>query len=334
MSQPKMLPTKKTKASSSNSCQISSADTIASNDDILALILHRLPLKSSSNSRQSPKDWLSLIAHPRFRPKHDSTAVSGLFLRRVCDRTNPKYDMVNLGHRPSRAPFRSLTFVNDPSGIKILQSCNGLLLCCSCPANRLDATTYYKAHLQSYYKALHVFCFTNSYSDLPDHYWVKIYSPETGPWRPSGRPFVAPSNVQFKNGVLWNGAICWLSDCGDSPCFDLEEERMRDIPMPSVVDEDIMPRRYFGESGGHLHHVKIYGSENLLFDVLKMERDYSGWFVKYRVDLNPVAAAFPEMVWGYADPIDLQFYAFSILCVVREESDEGSFMVQHLPAKI
>lgn len=128
--------------------------------------------------------------------------------------------------------------------------------------------------------------------------------------------------MQFKNGVFWNGAIHWLSDWGDSLCFDVEEEQMRDIPMPSGND-DVRLYRYFGESGHHLHLVEVYGSENLQFDVYEMERDHSGWFVKYRVDLNPVAAAFPETVRGYVDPVDLPSYAFSILCVIHEETDEG-----------
>ncbi|GMJ00167.1 hypothetical protein like AT5G07610 [Hibiscus trionum] len=356
----KMLSTKKTKASSSNPYQISSANTIASNDDILTLILHRLPLKSLLKFKTVSKHWLSLITDPRFRPKHSSTTISGLFLRRLSGRTNPKFDFVNLGPHRSRAPFRSLTFVYDPLGIKILQSCNGLLLCCSIRAN-IQRTTYFVYNpttkhytvlpsptlgssrnyafgvslafdplKSSHYK---VICIMNSDPDLPEHCRVQIYSSETGPWRPSGRPFVAPSNVQFKNGVFWNGAIHWLSDWGDSLCFEVEEEKMRDIPMPSVVNEDLKPYRYFGESGGHLHLVETCGTENLLFDVFEMERDYSGWFVKYRVDLNPVAVSFPEMVRGYVDPIDLQFYAFSILCVVRDGTDEGSFMVLHLPNK-
>ena len=55
--------------------------------------------------------------------------------------------------------------------------------------------------------------------------------------------------------------------------------------------------------------------------------------MKYQVDLNPIAAAFPEMARGYVDPIELHSYAFSILCVVHEETDEDSFLVLHLPNK-
>ncbi|KAK8323315.1 hypothetical protein V6Z11_A12G230200 [Gossypium hirsutum] len=275
-----MLSTKKIKATPSSPTQLvssSSADMIASNDDILALILHRLPLKSLLKFKTVSKHWLYLITYPTFRPHHNSKAISGF----LC-------------------------------ADQILQSCNGLLLCCNFRPNRLD-TTYY------------------IYNPTTKHYTV-LPPPRHSSSKPLGRPFVAPSNVQFENGVFWNGAIHWVSDWGGWLCFDVEEEQMRDILMPSG-DGDLRLYRYFRESGDHLHLVEVYGSDNLQFDVYEMEKDHSGWFVKYQVDLNPVAAAFPEMVRGYADPIDLHSYAFSILCVVHEETDEDSFMVLHLPNK-
>ncbi|TYH97178.1 hypothetical protein ES332_A12G226400v1 [Gossypium tomentosum] len=288
-----MLSTKKIKATPSSPTQLvssSSADMIASNDDILTLILHRLPLKSLLKFKTVSKHWLYLITYPTFRPHHNSKAISGF----LC-------------------------------ADQILQSCNGLLLCCNFRPNRLD-TTYYiynpttkhytvlppPRHSSSKYytfgvsltfnhsKSPHykVICIKNYDPELLDHYQVEIYS-----------------NVQFENGVFWNGAIHWVSDWGGWLCFDVEEEQMRDILMPSG-DGDLRLYRYFRESGDHLHLVEVYGSDNLQFDVYEMEKDHSGWFVK-----------------GYADPIDLHSYAFSILCVVHEETDEDSFMVLHLPNK-
>ncbi|XWS60128.1 hypothetical protein CRYUN_Cryun07bG0007800 [Craigia yunnanensis] len=361
-----MLSTKRTRASSSNSYQMlsssSSADMIASNDDILTLILLCLPLKSLLKFKTVSKHWLSLITDPRFSPKHNSRTISGLVVRRLSDQTNAEYDLINLSPNPSRAPFRSLTFVDDPSGIRILQSCNGLMLCCSFRANPPETNYYiynpttkqntvlpglgpgprgrssrnifgvslaFDPSKSPHYK---VICIRICDADLPAHYQIEIYSSRTGPWRPSGCTFAAPSNAQFKNGVFWNGAIHWLSAWGDSLCFDVEEEQIRDMPMPSVTGDGPL-YRYFGESGGHLHLIEVYGSDNLQFDVYEMERDYSGWLVRYQVDLNPIAAAFPEMARDYVDRIDLHSYAFSILCVVHEETDEDSFLVLHLPNK-
>ncbi|KAL5745898.1 hypothetical protein ACOSP7_027044 [Xanthoceras sorbifolium] len=106
------------------------------------------------------------------------------------------------------------------------------------------------------------------------------------------------------------------------------------MPMPNIPDGYYSRRfRYFGESRGHLHLIEIYGPCTALFDVYEMERDYSGWMVKYRVDLLTVAAAFPEMARSYLDPLDFHYYGFSILSIVREEDDNNSYLVVHLPNK-
>lgn len=42
---------------------------------------------------------------------------------------------------------------------------------------------------------------------------------------------------------------------------------------------------FFGESNGHLHPIK-WGPTMAECQVLEMESEYSGWFVKYHVDLD------------------------------------------------
>ncbi|KAL5810784.1 hypothetical protein ACOSQ4_027352 [Xanthoceras sorbifolium] len=69
------------------------------------------------------------------------------------------------------------------------------------------------------------------------------------------------------------------------------------MAMPNTFDGDFRRRfGYFGESRGHMHLNEIYGPCTALFNVYEMERDYSGWMVKYQVDLLTISAAFPEMV--------------------------------------
>lgn len=58
-------------------------------------------------------------------------------------------------------------------------------------------------------------------------------------------------------------------------------------------------------------------------DVYEMERDYSGWFVKLSADL-----------YALEIPRDPLYCLFGILCVVRMERDEESFLVLHVPDKI
>ncbi|KAJ0099817.1 hypothetical protein Patl1_20699 [Pistacia atlantica] len=105
------------------------------------------------------------------------------------------------------------------------------------------------------------------------------------------------------------------------------------MPMPHFADGFILRKFfYFGESRGHLHLIKVY-CPCTMFNVHEMLRDYSGWFVKYHVDLREVVAAYPEMAVSNCYSAELYNYRYSILCVVREKNDEDSYMVLHVPRK-
>ncbi|EXC35740.1 hypothetical protein L484_000311 [Morus notabilis] len=57
----------------------------------------------------------------------------------------PEYNFVNLNKIPNSSciPFRSLNFANEyRAGIQILQSCNGLLLCCTSHPHELRRSYY------------------------------------------------------------------------------------------------------------------------------------------------------------------------------------------------
>ncbi|KAL6227137.1 hypothetical protein ACLB2K_001096 [Fragaria x ananassa] len=121
-----------------------------------------------------------------------------------------------------------------------------------------------------------------------------------------------------------------------SQYFDLPKERLGLVsstpPLPLLVKNitATWPRlrqRYFGESAGHLYLIETYQHWNTQFDVMEMERDYSGWFVKYHVDLNPLGAAFPGLDWN----------AFVVLGLFPEngvEEDNSTHLLLHLPGKI
>ncbi|KAM7461777.1 hypothetical protein LguiA_029898 [Lonicera macranthoides] len=168
---------------------------------------------------------------------------------------------------------------------------------------------------------------------LPGIYYVmEIHSSETGLWKHTNESIRL--QVNFCLGVFWNGAINWSSRWGDSLYFNIQEEQIGTIPMPPIP-KDFRERRlmYFGVSNNHLHIVKIYGPQTTIFNVYEMERDYSGWFVKYRVDLDVLMNAFPESISRHLDPSDLHYYQFVILGLVRGEDDEDSFVVLHIPGK-
>ena len=66
------------------------------------------------------------------------------------------------------------------------------------------------------------------------------------------------------------------------------------------------------------------------FDVYEMYRYYSGWLLKYHVDLNPVTKEFPDMTdFFFIRPLPL----FVIHCLVLGEKEEDAYIVLELPGK-
>ncbi|KAL2248562.1 F-box protein At5g07610-like [Sesamum indicum] len=356
----------------------SSAQIVASIDDLLTEILLRLPIRSLIRFKLVCKHWHSLITTPRFsllRNPYPNPAV-GLFL--PCSdggqnrfgqteclvlELNSRFEYVpfSLGVPPT-APFRQLNITEECSGFRILQSCNGLLLCCSSSWGRYYSKRYYVYNPTTkrfsalpkldgaswgstgvrgmslafdpakspHYKVVCVRGFDVDSEEY--HYQFEVYSSEKGPWRKCGEPFTA--DVDFENGVYWNGAVHWISNgAGDSFYFNTDSEVLEKMPMPPIPDGwDWRSNYYFGESCDHLHYIEIYAPQ-IQFNVYEMKRDYSAWFVKYQVDLSPVVAANPGMIRDNFEPTDWHYYAFSVFVLVRGEQEEDSFLVLQIPGK-
>ncbi|XP_015873354.3 F-box protein At5g07610 [Ziziphus jujuba] len=133
---------------------------------------------------------------------------------------------------------------------------------------------------------------------------IEIYSSEMRSWRlSSSSPFftsVPTYNLQLNGGVYWNGAVHWINSWGSTGalCFHMDEERLSEMPLPPLPEDwqdwNEKDLGYFGVSGDHLHLVGIYDSPSTHINVYEMERDYSGWSVRFRVDLAQVLAAFSD----------------------------------------
>ncbi|KAJ4822924.1 hypothetical protein Tsubulata_051572 [Turnera subulata] len=356
------------------------------NDDLLIEVLARLPVKSLLQFKTVSKRWLHLISSPEFcrRLYPDHHSASGILVPEKSSLSSPyRYDFISLNPKPTPAPFKALRLPDDPSGITILQSCNGLLLCCtsistgtipevynyyvynpttkqsvtiphpfrtttktSGPCHGLMEGTRRPRHLYGlslafdpekspFYKIVCIRS-ADSVSDIGvSCLQIEIYSSQTRSWKQSGGPFPVNSGALFQHGVFCNGAIHWIGSWGSCFYFKVEEEQLQEMPMPQVP-EDREERRcvYFGESRGHLHLVEIYKSPSTHFDVYEMKKDYSGWFVKYKVDLDAVATAFPTMVRSHSHPADLNRYVFDIVSVEREAKDDESRVLLHIPGAI
>ncbi|CAK7339007.1 unnamed protein product [Dovyalis caffra] len=126
---------------------LSSADIIGGNQDILTEILLRIPAKSLLTFKCVSKQWLSVISDPEFCLSHTRHKLSrhptpnALLLNNQYS-SSPEFQVVPLKDA-TRVPF--LDYLNVPR-IKIERSCNGLLLCSSSyaingddlPANPVD----------------------------------------------------------------------------------------------------------------------------------------------------------------------------------------------------
>ncbi|XP_050225882.1 F-box protein At5g07610-like [Mercurialis annua] len=354
-----MVSDKRTKMMFSLSHSLS-AEKIANNDDLLTEILLLLPIKSLFKFKCVSKNWLFLISNPDFHHRLNlSDFPCALFVHRLPFSNNPLFDFIKLDSSYSEAPFERLNFANDLFGIDIINSCNGLLLCSSTqryssqaryyiynpttkqhtvlpPVSQVDDESY-SLHLafdpskSRHYKVICV----RQYIVSEPHYNIEIYSSETRLWRVTAASFTVDSlDNEVAGGAFWNGAIHWITDWG--PCFylDEEQEQIREMPMPPKPD-DWNRRRvmYFQESRGYLNLIEIYQHAATQFNVCELKKDYSRWFVKYRVDLG-VIRSFPEMIKTELEPTVLNYYAYQIWSIVRGKNDEDSYMVLHLPAKI
>ncbi|KAK4768743.1 hypothetical protein SAY86_026893 [Trapa natans] len=357
---------------SSGSPQVSlAAEFISGNADLLGEILLRLPARSLVKFKCVSKLWLSTISHPHFCRRHarrhsSSGRPTGVFLRTNPNSQDSQYQLLPLNpESPPGTLSECQNFLPHPAGTKILQSCNGLLLCCSVkkighsrdfyvfnPTTRQKAAipplgststssgiTVFGASLafdpckSIHYKVV----FVRSTDSSSYYYQIEAYSSDDGAWRLSGSPFVAPFDMVFDNGVFWNGAIHWISPSGYSLGFDVEKEQLGTMISPRVpISRNSGTRRfrYFGGSNGHLHFFEIYGSQTTRFKVFELERDYSQWSMKYEVELDSIVQRFPEIVRDHVDPREEKhYYAFVVLLLVNEGNNDTSMLI-HVPGKI
>ncbi|WOH11264.1 hypothetical protein DCAR_0830745 [Daucus carota subsp. sativus] len=335
----------------------SSNDPVISDDDLLSLILLRVPIPSVLQFKSVSKRWLSIIDTPRFSLLRNALPLrtSALFLLPPISFYGVP-DIIHFvpldDHTHITSPFRNLTFLGDPgllSKIRIVHSCGGLLLCSSGPlCTSLSEITEYiynptTNHLRTlpkhwplhygsalafdpskspHYKVL----ICGSPPDLStDHGQFQIYSSKTGSWRASGHPFnltCKADKLAWRNSVFFNGCIHWISNL-EYGCsyFNLDEERLHTMPRPPVGQDF-----FVGVSQNHLHVIEACPRDNSV-QVYDMKYDYSGWLVKYKVDLSPVCQVFPEM-YGNCSLV-------KVLSLVRRENfKDDSFLVFKIPGKV
>ncbi|KAK4722198.1 hypothetical protein R3W88_012431 [Solanum pinnatisectum] len=345
-----------------NCISLFSANEVIPKEELLIEIFLRLPVKSLIRCKCVAKKWNYLITSPEFTRLRVPcfNPARGLFLHCSSFLINPLHEFVPFTlENPIQSPFHKLIFVDDPNGIRILQSCNGLLLCCSFRVHGPNENYYvYNPTTQQFVtlprlgqtsKAVigmklafdpwkspnyKVICIRLSDEVFPDdqHYQVEIYSSEFKKWKVVGSPFLARYDIGFRyTGVYWNGAIYW--ECGDNSLrFNVEQEMFDKFPMPNIKESRVA---YYGESCGYLYLVQVYSRQKLCFyNIYETNSDGTEWSVKYQVNVEDVVNAFPHMIQHYHDPTDWNYLAMSVLCVVRGEKEEEAFMILHMPKMV
>ncbi|KAJ0692108.1 putative F-box domain-containing protein [Helianthus annuus] len=300
---------------------------IGSNDDLLTEILLRLPVTSILRFKSVSKHWRLLLRHRHFTHRYDTLLKSPGFF--TTDNIYVPYDVEN----PTTPLFRSLDFYPDPRGIRIVQSCNGLLLCCTYRGS-IDARKYYVFNPTTKQFAF-VPCLPGGYEVRKSVLWVwhfieqiiQIYSSDTREWRICPVTFCTDCPV-FDMGVYWNGAIHWAPSNRNHLYFKIDAEQLQTLPSPVEMTIFQTLTMYFGESRGHLHLTVLVDSDEtgLHLNVYEMLGDHSGWFVKYQLQLHEIWGAFPEMTHSS--------YDFDVVDVVRGVKEEDTFIVLRIHGKL
>ncbi|KAL7585727.1 hypothetical protein Lser_V15G43673 [Lactuca serriola] len=305
---------------------------IGSNDDLLIEILLRLPLTSVLRFKSVSKNWSSLLSRQPFTLLYKNVSISpGFYVRNMYI----PFDVEN----QIALPICNLDIHPHPCSIRIVQSCNGLLLCCSKHGIQgerkysvLNPTTRQIALIPSVLGgrklqknirfmglAFHqtdcvdykVVCFHRAKPD-EDMFRIQIYSSETRRWKISDESFSfsAPYYESLGSGVYWNQALYWAPFSVNPLYFKIDTEELQSLSFPVEVAV---------ESLGDSPH----GAMSFTLGSHEMLNDRSGWFVKYRVDLDELLNSYPE--------ISTCFYEFQLLDVVRGEEEDETFMVIRIP---
>ncbi|KAJ0682911.1 putative F-box domain-containing protein [Helianthus annuus] len=327
---------------------------IGSNDDLLTEILLRLPVTSILRFKSVSKHWRLLLSHTHFTHRYDKLSKSpGIF----ADNVYVPFDVENPSTPP---PCRNLDTYFDRSGVRILQSCNGLLLCCTERGSigQKAADKYYVFNPTTKQLALippirgglkvrkTIRCMGLAFHQTDcvhyklvcireldtrgELFQIQIYSSDTRKWKISIESF--PTWIaSYSHGVYWNGAVYWAPAYGTfSPLyFKLDVEQLQTLPLPVQMNpsETRFGEMYFGESRGHLHLI-VSKRDSLRLNVYEMLSDHSGWFIRYQLELDELPGAFPEI------NIFFDQYELQVIDVVRGEEEEDTFLVLVTPFKM
>ncbi|CAK7341631.1 unnamed protein product [Dovyalis caffra] len=151
----------------------------------------------------------------------------------------------------------------------------------------------------------------------PPHY----KSSEDDSWSMLGSalPLPLPYDIESRE-VFFNGAMHWHSSRDTSLYFDVDSETLKTMPKLPIFSRDRMHCKiqYFEECWGHLLMAVNNDHSYFEFDVPEMASDYSGWSLRYHVNLQSMTQVFPELT-------DTHF-GFSVVTMIKGGIEEEELM--------
>ncbi|GJQ97114.1 receptor-like serine/threonine-protein kinase SD1-8 [Tanacetum coccineum] len=213
---------------------------VLTNDDLLTKIFIRLPILCIHLFTCVSKQWLKILKSPAFTLKRSQIrsldSPAGLFVNHI--RSSFDCDFVSLDPRINSRKYTiensfTLGSTEEADKVKILQSCNGLLLCTGSrrhafdyvynPSTNLlkilpepdyanvDSNVYGCAGLRlafdptksPYYKVVRA---GRTCSDI----FIQIYCSEKGNWSLCNERFNYFFFLHFDSAMYWNNALHWL----------------------------------------------------------------------------------------------------------------------------
>ncbi|XP_021768513.1 F-box protein At5g07610-like [Chenopodium quinoa] len=350
---------KKAASISTTSADSTLIEAIIGNQDLADEILLSLSPKSLVKSKCISKKFLSMISNPYFERRYSllhPPSFSDLFLVPKIISYCPEIEYLSLSqydhdHHPNAPSISFLTI----QGFKILQSCNGLLLCSRNYVGKQHITTYHVCNptTQQYvdlprntFMKVYHFELSLAYDPLRSHAYnvicvqildehqglcqISIYESITGIWMPHNELFVAPEGIDFGHTVYCNGNIHWIKGSKSKGLyFNVDTKCLKSLPELPTKEHDLHHQyiyEYFGHSQGFLQYV-VTSPSLRHFEIFEMNKDYSRWLFKFRIDLGALARKFPSMarrsLGGYMD----SSYECDVLSVFRGQNKNSHYKV-------
>ncbi|GJY07388.1 hypothetical protein Tco_0374442 [Tanacetum coccineum] len=230
-----------------------------------------------------------------------------------------------------------------PGFVHILQSCNGLLLCCTQRPDKLyvcnptikmfkmlptnspiwNVKIAFDPTKSPHYKVIYAKVVHDDDEFDFGYSQIETYSSETRNWSLCGDRFPEHSFPQFDHAIYWNDALHWLITVYDV-CSHCNLEIVNDHPILTKTE---LPRTFGGklfESGGSLLLLSNDDIDSRKLNVSEMKNGCSEWSVKYIVNLNDITMPFPNSL-----RIKRRVWA-----IVLGEIEEDSFMIIDLLSKV